>query len=128
MLLDADPELKDKNAALFEAAESGPVVLQIANATGPTTPPQADRKTPELPWVTVVRLLLDAGANLEARDQEGETPLSRAASFGQTETFQLLLEKGARIDVRDKRGMTPLIAAADCRCLRLCDRNHEQHI
>jgi ankyrin repeat protein len=117
VLLDTNPDIKDKNAALFEAAESAPVVLQMAGA--PATPNVHNEPTPavvtEAPWVKSVRMLLDSGANVEARDEEGDSPLIRAASFGQTETFELLLERGAKINVRDKRGMTPLIAAA-CAC------------
>ncbi len=117
VLLDGSPDIKDKNAALFAAAESAPVVLQIADA--PATQNGHNEQTaaaiPEAPWVKSVRMLLDSGANIEARDDEGDTPLIRAASFGQTETFELLLDRGAKISVRDKRGMTPLIAAA-CAC------------
>jgi ankyrin repeat protein len=88
-------------------------------ADAPATPGEhnehAPTAAPEPPWVTNVRLLLDSGANVEARDEEGETPLIQAASFGQTETFNLLLERGAKINARNKRGMTPLIVAA-CAC------------
>ncbi|HEX3146605.1 MAG TPA: ankyrin repeat domain-containing protein [Gemmataceae bacterium] len=38
----------------------------------------------------------------------GETPLHRAAAFGDAEAIQLLLDAGATIDVRDVRGDTPL--------------------
>ncbi len=116
-LLAANPDREDKNAALFEAAESAPVVLQMADSPGPSASQnQQATKTPaELPWVTSVRLLLDSGADIEARDAERETPLMRAAAFGQTETFELLLQRGAQISVTDKRGMTPLMVAA-CAC------------
>ncbi len=116
-LLDGNPDIKDKNAALFEAAENGPVVIHIADAP-PSATGQNDRAAttaPELPWVKNVELLLDSGADIEARDDEGETPLMRAAAFGQSETFKLLLERGAKINVRDRGGLTPLIAAA-CSC------------
>jgi len=46
--------------------------------------------------------LLDSGANIEARNAEGDTPLLRAAAYGQTEIFQLLLERGAKMNVREK--------------------------
>jgi uncharacterized protein len=116
IVLSGNPDVKEKNAALFRAAESAPVVLQMADA--PAIPGGHDERAPaatEPPWVTTVRLLLDSGADVEARDEEGDTPLVRAASYGQTETFNLLLERGGKINVRDKRGMTPLIAAA-CAC------------
>lgn len=117
VVLRGNPNIEEKNAALLQAAESGPVVIQTVEAP-PTANGQHEQATtvaPEPSWVTNVRLLLDSGANIEARDDEGETPLMRAAAYGQTQIFSLLLEKGAKVNVRDKRGMTPLIAAA-CAC------------
>jgi ankyrin repeat protein len=117
IVLSGNPDIKEKNAALLRAAESGPVVIQMADAPSMATGQHEQTATvaPEPPWVTRVRLLLDSGANIEARDEEGATPLMRAASYGQTEIFSLLLERGAKVNVRDKQGMTPLIGAA-CAC------------
>jgi ankyrin repeat protein len=38
----------------------------------------------------------------------GETPLHRAAAFGDAEAIQLLLESGAKIDAQDAHGDSPL--------------------
>lgn len=113
IILTGNPDIKEKNAALFQAAESGPVEIHIADAPPSATGQNEHAATvaAELPWVKNVHLLLD----IEARDEEGSTPLMRAAAFGQTETFKLLLERGAKVNVRDKLGMSPLIAAA-CSC------------
>jgi len=42
----------------------------------------------------------------------GETPLHRAAAFGDTETIDMLLQAGARLDVRDANGDSPLTWAS----------------
>jgi uncharacterized protein len=39
---------------------------------------------------------------------KGETPLHRAAAFGDEESIQLLLDAGAPIDAKDMSGDSPL--------------------
>ena len=58
-----------------------------------------------------VRVLLGAGANLEARTG-GLTPLHLAASSGGTEAVTALLEAGANLEARNEDGNTPLHMAA----------------
>ncbi|KAK8783496.1 hypothetical protein V5799_010140 [Amblyomma americanum] len=55
----------------------------------------------------VVKLLLDRGADPEAKDAEGQTPLHYAASCGHQQVAELLLKRGARRDVKDADGQTP---------------------
>jgi hypothetical protein len=38
----------------------------------------------------------------------GETPLHRAAAFGDAEAIKLLLDAGAKLDAKDAHGDTPL--------------------
>jgi ankyrin repeat protein len=116
LLLEKTPDTKEKNEALLVAACGGPTIREIIDAgAAPKLPEAQASSTPELPWVKIVRLLVESGADLETRDAEGDTPLMQAASHGQTEIFKFLLARGASINVREKRGMTPLIAAA-CAC------------
>ena len=53
-----------------------------------------------------VRKLLEAGANLEAKDKDGRTPLILAAGSGRAETVRALLEKGDNPSARDNAGRT----------------------
>jgi len=59
----------------------------------------------------MVALLLDAGAAIEARTNDGSTPLFMSVSMGNMPTTRLLLDRGAVINVIDKFGRTPLIMA-----------------
>jgi ankyrin repeat protein len=59
------------------------------------------------------RLLVDAGADVDAISQLGRTPLIVASSaHGTASVVELLLAKGAAVNVADAVGVTPLIAAA----------------
>lgn len=54
----------------------------------------------------MVKVLLGAGANVNARDARGMTPLHLAAATGQLHTARALLEGGAQADLRDAQGRT----------------------
>ena len=54
----------------------------------------------------MVRLLLEKGAAIDGRDENGWTPLIRAAGNGCEPLVKLLLEKGAAIDAKDYMGRT----------------------
>ncbi|KAL6797092.1 ankyrin repeat-containing domain protein [Trichoderma sp. SZMC 28012] len=77
---------------------------------------QGSGRTP-LSWAakngheTVVKLLIDKGAEIESQDNGEQTPLSLAAENGHETVVGLLLEKGAKAESRDKRDRTPLSLA-----------------
>jgi ankyrin repeat protein len=94
----------------------------------------------------VLKVLLTHGANVNcaARNNietggfmrdcrtKGETPLHRAAAFGDEEAVQLLLDAGAKIDAKDMNGESPLSWAGwylrPAPILRkLCYGNHRIH-
>ena len=58
----------------------------------------------------VVALLLEAEADVNAKNRDGSTPLHSAAFLGQYETAKLLLENGADVNIRNGDGGTPLDA------------------
>ena len=98
----------DVNKPLTDTGES-PLHAAICNA---------ERLTHDL----VLKVLLGHGANPNCvtkpgvetsafmRDcrTKGETPLHRAAAFGNEETIQLLLDAGANIEAKDVNGDSPL--------------------
>jgi ankyrin repeat protein len=59
-----------------------------------------------------VRTLIDDGADVDARDADGNTPLILAAFYARPECVALLLEKGADANAANKAGVTALIRAA----------------
>ncbi|OJJ98125.1 hypothetical protein ASPACDRAFT_62375 [Aspergillus aculeatus ATCC 16872] len=75
------------------------------------------RRTPligaaEMGHLSVVRCLVDAGANLEARDTDDQTPLVHAAKNGRHEVLEFLLSRGADPNVRSFNEATPPISEA----------------
>lgn len=58
-------------------------------------------------------MLLEAGADIDARCDLGYTALHWAASYGSHHAAKLLLERGADLNAQNKQGQTPLHLAAD---------------
>ncbi len=63
------------------------------------------------------RALIEAGAELNARDPDGTTPLLLAITNGHYDLAALLVEKGADPNASDSAGMGPLYAAVDMNTL-----------
>jgi ankyrin repeat protein len=55
-------------------------------------------------------LFLEAGLNIEATNNKGETPLHLAAKFGKDDCVFRLLQRGANVDAISMGGRTPLQA------------------
>ncbi len=62
--------------------------------------------------IRIVVLLIEAGADVNAKDKYGWTPLHRAARHGHIEVVKLLLEAGADVNAKGEFGETPLYRAA----------------
>ena len=60
---------------------------------------------------SVLRLLLEHGADINAQNRDGRTPLYRASYLGRLEVVRLLLEHGADVE-KEKDGNTALQVAA----------------
>ena len=63
--------------------------------------------------VEIVRILLEAGADANARQERGFVPLHAAAANGNAALVEVLLKHGARTDAKADDGKTPGDMAAD---------------
>jgi ankyrin repeat protein len=140
--VNASETWQGETALMWAAAESHPEVVSILARNGADL--NAKSKIPEFPKVKVdaatmvvtalpkggftalllaarqgamdgVRALAEAGADLNATDPDGTSPLNMAIINAHYDVAALLVEKGANPNVADVAGMTPLYAAIDMR-------------
>jgi ankyrin repeat protein len=72
--------------------------------------------------VEQVRALVEAGANLDEKDANGETPLNLAIVGDNATLALLLIDRGAEIQARNEGGFTPLHAAAYSNAVAIAER------
>jgi len=111
--------------SIFEAAETGdqetvarllkadPKLVKATNAEGDTALHlAAGCRRGEASALPLIRLLLESGADVEARNSSGQTPLLYSSYAGFQRAVELLLDKGATFRYQDRNGRTPLHYAA----------------
>lgn len=91
-----------------ENTNSQPVVLQ----KDPLATGQLMNATQYGGNADTVKLLIEKGADINAKDNDGWTPLHHAVGAGNVEVVQLLIEKGADVNAKGKEGGTALMSAA----------------
>jgi ankyrin repeat protein/L-ascorbate metabolism protein UlaG (beta-lactamase superfamily) len=112
-------------ATIFDAAQTGdieavtrllkadPKLVEAKNDEGDTALHQAAGcRRGEEAALPLVRLLLEAGAAVEARNTSGQTPLLYASYAGFRRVVELLVAKGAVVKYQDTNGRSPLHYAA----------------
>jgi hypothetical protein len=62
--------------------------------------------------VEAVKMCVELGNDVNARNDVGETPLHGAAFRGVNDIVEYLVSKGAVLDARDQRGWTPFTIAS----------------
>ena len=63
--------------------------------------------------VDILRVLLDSGADMNSRDDNGNTALIDAACARYTEAVKLFLDRGADVNARSTEGGTALDCAKE---------------
>lgn len=107
-------------AGLIAAARGGDLVrlrLEIASggdidAADPTTSRNALHWAANEGKTEAIAVLLEAGADVNATERTGMTPLTLASKEGRVEAVAALLAAGADANVRDQIGGSPLLWAA----------------
>jgi ankyrin repeat protein len=57
--------------------------------------------------IELAKLLLERGADVKAKDNDGYTPLHLASISNYIELAKLLLDRGADVNAKDNEGRTP---------------------
>jgi ankyrin repeat protein len=63
----------------------------------------------------ITQLLLEHGASVNTRGENGHTPLHVASEYNLSSLVALLLRLGAKVDARDNDGITPLLGISGSR-------------
>jgi ankyrin repeat protein len=105
-------ELLIKHGALIELpSEDGITPLIVAAGFRQAAIDTRGRFRNEAQSLASVRLLLDAGADPNLPENNGQTAIFGAATQGWNSVVQLLAERGANLQHKDVNGNTPLDAA-----------------
>ncbi len=118
----AKVEIQDKDGLtpIFYAARYGKTELvELLLKTGISTETSYNKYgISVLMWAAmtqknpdVVKLLLNAGASVDAKAKSGETALMLAACAGNSEIVEILLQAGADFTVRDNKGQSAMMLA-----------------
>lgn len=104
---------EDVEAAL---SEPGTTIVNTRDVTSGETALHIVTQRRDLTWMGY---LIAKGANVNARDAQGRTPLQVASSLGFAEGIELLVSRQARVDDPNDAGETPLIFAVHRRDLAM---------
>jgi uncharacterized protein len=97
-------------------AEGSPSLINTRDLTTGETALHLVTKRRDQTWM---EFLIARGANVNARDAKGATPLVAACNLNFVEGAALLVEQGARVDESNSAGETPLITAVHNRNIEL---------
>ncbi len=107
---------KDGTAVQDALNEPGSQVVNTRNSTSGETALHIVTARRDLTWMS---FLIGKGANVNAHDGRGTTPLQLAVTLGFPEGVDLLVQQRARVDEPNSSGETPLISAVHRRDVAL---------
>lgn len=99
---------KDGNTVEEALNEPGSTIVNTRDVTSGQTALHIVTQRRDLTWMSY---LIGKGANVNARDSRGVTPLQLASNLGFIEGIDLLVQSKARVDDPNDAGETPLIYA-----------------
>lgn len=100
-----------KGADAKLATKFGMTPVMAAAGLGSKEEDTTGRRKTEAEAIASIQLCLDAGADINAIDRNGDTALHGAAQKGYDQVVQFLAAHNAKLDIKDKKGRTPLDAA-----------------
>jgi uncharacterized protein len=144
----AKETFRGQNSLMWAAAEDHPAVVKLLIAHGAdpkvlsndrdTTPPKLMAGTPAAPIskggltalvfaarqgsIESAKALLEAGADINQGDADGNNPLLIAILNNHDELAQILIDKDADVNASNKDGRTPLFTAVDAHDVDWSDR------
>ncbi|KAH6688539.1 ankyrin repeat-containing domain protein, partial [Plectosphaerella plurivora] len=69
------------------------------------------KSAPRIAWPSILSVMLEAGADMNEQDSDGNTILHLAAKRNMTDGVKFLLQQGADINIRNNELNTPLMMA-----------------
>ena len=100
------PSLAATETAIVEVPAQAPVPLVAAAGNGSTNLDTRGRFKTEAQADEAVRVLLAAGADINARDRGGQTALHGAASWGYNTLVRTLVANKVELTAKDAQGRT----------------------
>lgn len=86
----------------------GATPLMVAAGVGQGANPTRGRYKTDAEAAECLRLLQQAGGNVNAKDERGMTALHGAANLGWDETIRQLVKDGAQLEALEANGLTPI--------------------
>ncbi|KAK6169585.1 hypothetical protein SNE40_020608 [Patella caerulea] len=105
MLADANQWLNSKNVKEKKHTKTGATALHVAAAKS---------------YIKVMEILIQAGVDINARDNDGWTPLHAAAHWGQEESCQILVDNMCDMDIKNNAGQSAF-ELADAEMVRVLE-------